>query len=221
MFERHFLGFTNTVRDPWINYRVYYANQVRRGLGGDEWQEMWEADQQTEPLWTVAFDGVTYVWVYGAPPGEPAAGGPEYTVNYQLGEHIRLRRVRLSATTLKPGDTLTVVLIWTSDGQIQDDYTVFCHLLSESGQLVAQRDGPPIYGVRPTPSWRAGEAIEDSYDLLLGDGFAPGVYGLSLGMYDAESGLRVPAYGEDGQRLLEDRVTLGTIRVEEPDVTGS
>ena len=220
MFERHFLGFTNTVRDPWINYRVYYVNQLRRGLGGEAWREMWEADRRTDPLWTVAFDGVTYVWVYGAPPGEAAAGGPEYAVDYRLGEHITLSRVRLSAETLTPGDTLTVVLIWTSDGQVREDFTVFCHLLSASGALVAQRDGPPIYGVRPTPTWRAGEVIEDSYDLLLGDEFMPGEYELSVGMYNAESGLRVPAYGGDGKRLLDDRVILGTIRVEAPGTSG-
>jgi hypothetical protein len=59
-----------------------------RRLGAEEWEEMWKADRQTIPLWSVAFDGVPYVWIYGAPPKEPAAGGPEYKVHYQLGEHI-------------------------------------------------------------------------------------------------------------------------------------
>jgi len=84
IFERNFIGFTNGIDDPWINYRVYYLDQVVRYLGKN-WGEAWNADRKNEPLWSVAFDGVTYVWVYGAPPGEPASGGPEYQVDYQLG----------------------------------------------------------------------------------------------------------------------------------------
>jgi hypothetical protein len=217
LFERSFIGFTSAVRDPWINYRVYYVNQVVRHLDSEGWEEAWNADRRTTPLWSVAFDGVTYVWVYGAPPEEPAAGGPEVEVDYRLGEHIRLNRVRLSAETLMPGDTLTAVLIWESDGQIKGNYTVFCHLLSASGELVAQRDGPPVYGVRPTPGWRAGEVIEDSYDIFLDGDLAPGEYELSVGMYDPETMERLAAYAVDGERLPEDRIVAGSLRVEAPD----
>jgi len=216
LFERSFIGFTNTVRDPWINYRVYYINQVVRHLGGEEWDEAWEADRRATPLWSVAFDGVTYVWIYGAPPEEPAAGGPEYEANYQLGEHIRLKRVRLSDETPAPGDSLTVVLIWESDGEIEENYTVFCHVLSASGELAAQRDGPPVYGVRPTPSWRAGEIIEDSYEVFLHGDLTPGEYELSVGMYDAETMERLAAYTADGKRLPEDRIVVGSLWVEAP-----
>jgi hypothetical protein len=211
LFERSFIGFTNTVRDPWINYRVYYVNQVVRHLGGKEWDEAWEADRRNTPLWSVAFDGVTYVWIYGAPPEEPAAGGPEYEANYRLGEHIRLKRIRLSDQTLVPGDSLTVVLIWESDGEVKENYTVFCHLLSADGELVAQRDGPPLYGVRLTPSWRAGEIIEDSREVFLDGDLAPGEYELSVGMYDAETMERLAAYDAAGHRLHEDRIVVGSL----------
>ena len=211
LFKRSFIGFTNTVRDPWINYRVYYVNQVVRHLGGKEWDEAWEVDRRITPLWSVAFDGVTYVWVYGAPPEEPAAGGPEYEVNYRLGEHIRLKRVRLSDLTLSPGDSLTVVLVWESDGEVKENYTVFCHVLSASGELVAQRDGPPLYGVRLTPSWRAGEIIEDSREVFLDSDLAPGEYELSVGMYDAETMERLAAYDAAGHRLPEDRIVVDSL----------
>jgi hypothetical protein len=216
VFKRNFVGWTSFDSDPWTNYRVYGINQVMRRLHSEEWEEAWNADRQTIPLWSVAFDGVPYVWVYGAPPEEPAASGPEYEVDYQLGEHISLKRVRLSAETLLPGDTLTVVLIWESDGEVDRSYMVFCHLLSASRELVAQRDGPPIYGVRPTTTWRAGEVIEDSYEILLDDDLPPGEYELSVGMYDAEKMERLAAYDASGGRLLEDRIVLGALRVEAP-----
>jgi hypothetical protein len=217
LFDRIFIGFTNTDRDPWIDYRVYYVNQVMRRLDSEKWEETWNADRQTIPLWSVAFDGVTYVWVYGAPPEQPAAGGPEVDVDYRLGEHIQLERVRLTSETLVPGGSLTAVLIWNSDGKVKENYTVFCHLLAEDGTLIAQRDGPPIYGVRPTPGWRAGEIIEDSHEILLPDDLAPGEYLLSAGMYDAGTLERLAAYDAAGQRLPEDRIPLRSLRVAAPD----
>ena len=157
-----------------------------------------------------------YVWVYGAPPEEPAAGGPDYKVDYQLGQHIQLRRVRLSTETLAPGDTLTVVLIWEVDGEVKGNYKVFCHVLSAGGELVAQQDGLPLYGVRPTPGWRAGEVIEDSYEILLDGNLAPGEYELSVGMYDVESVERLAVYDASGERLPDDRIVLGLLHVEAP-----
>ena len=216
LFDRRFIGFTSTNRDPWINYRIYYVNQVMRRLDSGEWEEEWNADRQADPIWSAAFDGVTYVWIYGAPPEEPAAGGPEYGVDYRLGEHIQLKRFRLSTETPVPGDSLTVVLAWESDGEVEGNYAVFCHLLSASGELGAQRDGPPIYGVRPTPGWRAGETIEDSHQIYLNGELAPGEYQLSVGMYDAETLERVPAYDAAGERLPEDRIVLASLRVQAP-----
>jgi 4-amino-4-deoxy-L-arabinose transferase-like glycosyltransferase len=216
LFERSFLGFTSTGPEPWTDYRVYYANQVQRNLGGEEWDKAWDADKDNTPLWSLAFDGVPYVWVYGAPPEAPAADGPEYEGGYQLGEHIQLKRYRLSEETLAPGDTLTVALVWETDAQIHENYTVFCHLLSKSGELIAQRDSPPVYGVRPTPSWRAGEVIEDGHEVFLDDSTPPGEYGLSVGMYEPETMKRVPAYAGSGERLPEDRIVLRSVLIQIP-----
>ena len=214
IFRSNFVGLTSIVNDPQANYRVYYVNQVMRRLGSEEWEETWNADRQTEPVWTIAFDGVTYVWVYGSPPEAPAPGGHEIDVSYRLGEHIELTRVRLSAETLAPGDTLTVVPIWASDGEIERNYKVFCHLLSASGELVAQRDGLPLQGVRPTPGWRAGEAIQDSYDVLLDADMVAGEYELSIGMYDADTMERLAVTDAAGERLPGDRIVLASLRIE-------
>jgi hypothetical protein len=164
-------------------------------------------------LWSVAFDGIPYVWVYGAPPEQPAAGGPEVQVDYRVGDHIWLTEYRLSSERLSPGDTLTVVLFWHSDGQVKENYTVFCHLLSASSELVAQHDGRPVLGIRPVPSWRAGEVMLDSHPLALSAELAPGEYELSVGMYDLETLERAPAYDGVGQRLLNDRIVLRSLSV--------
>lgn len=218
--ERVFVGLTSVDMDRWTDYRVYVHNRVMRDIYYEDWAEAWEADQQTEPLWTVSFDGITYVWVYGEPPGEPAVGGPEYEVNVRLGEHIELTKVRISSEVAAPGDTFVVAPLWVSDGKVKQDYQVFCHLMSAEGELVAQRDGPPIYGVRRTPSWRADEIIEDSYDLTLPVDLLPGEYEVSVGMYDLETLQRVPAYAASGERLPNDRIVVATLQVEETGTAG-
>ena len=193
LLEHRFHGFTATdVHDPWVDYRIYTVNQVARHLGGAEWMAAWEADRQTEPLWTVAFDGVTYVWVYGEPPGKPLAGRPDILFDAHLGTHITLERARIDPSTLTPGGELNVLLVWRSDGQAEENYMVFCHLLAPDGTLVAQQDGPPIYGVRPVPSWRAGERIEDIHVIDVPERLPPGPYTLAVGMYDLETMVRLP-----------------------------
>lgn len=217
LFGRNFVGHASYVEEPWTDYRIYFINQVMRRFNYDEWGEAWEADQESEPLWTKELNGVVYVWIYGDPPGELAVAGPEFDMGFRLGEHIMLKRVRLSSDVLHPGDSLVVVLFWESDGKVRGDYVVFSHLLSPSGGLAAQHDGRPIRGVRPAPSWRAGEVIEDGHLLQLGDDLAPGEYELSVGMYDPETMQRVPAYDASGERLPEDRVIVGMVRVQVPD----
>jgi hypothetical protein len=134
-------------------------------------------------------------------------------VDYRLGDHIWLTGFRLSAERLSPGDTLTVVLFWQSDGQVKENYTVFCHLLSASSELVAQHDGRPVLEIRPVPSWRAGEVMLDSHPIALSVDLAPGEYELAVGMYDLETLERAPAYNSVGERLLHDRIVLRSVSV--------
>lgn len=198
---------------PTYTYHVYDINQVTREFGNENWRRLWRADQQRDPLLTVAFDNVTYVWVYGDLPEDPAAGGPAYNVDYQLGQHIRLRQVRFNARTLARGDTLNVVLLWQSEGKINKSYKVFNHLLSATGELVAQRDDFPLSRIRPTQTWQIGETLEDTYRILLDEKLPPGEYELSVGMYDARTLERLAAYDAQGNRLPEDRIVIDRVVV--------
>jgi hypothetical protein len=184
-----------------------------RGLGDQEWVDAWERDRQRPPLWSVAFDGIPYVWVYGAAPEEPAAGGPQSAASYRVGEHIQLTGFRLSAERVSPGDTLTVVLLWRSDGHVKENYTVFCHLVSAGSELVAQHDGRPVLEIRPAPSWRDGEMMVDSHPIGLGADLASGEYRLLVGMYDIKTLERAPIYDSLGNRLPDDIIPLALVDV--------
>jgi 4-amino-4-deoxy-L-arabinose transferase-like glycosyltransferase len=214
VFRREFIGRTTTDIAPWATYRVYYINEEMRQLGNEDWQALWQSDQQSEPLLTVTFDGIPFVWVYGDPPADPVPDGPDYEIKAQLGDHIWLERVRIGGEKVSPGETLTVALYWRSDGLVREDYTVFAHLLSADGSLVAQRDQVPLFGIRPVWTWRDGELLEDVYHIPIPADAIPGVLELSAGMYESQSMQRLVARDAQGNALPENRIPLGLISVE-------
>jgi mannosyltransferase len=138
-----------------------------------------------------------------APPGIPLA--------YQLGIGITLDGVDLSATQLKPGDTLRATLHWSDTAPVDTDYTVFVHILDASEKVVAQQDQQPVAGARPTSSWFAGDVILDGYTLQLPKLLPPGDYPIEVGMYNASTGERLPVT-RDGT-LAGDRIIVAKLRI--------
>jgi hypothetical protein len=106
-------------------------------------------------------------------------------------------------------------LYWraTNEQLLSNDYTVFVHLLDQSGQLIAQHDGEPAAGRRPTRTWQEGDLIIDTHKLQWQTEIYRGPATIAVGLYDLETLERLPAYGPDGQRLADDRVLLPEIQV--------
>ncbi|MGD8398228.1 MAG: glycosyltransferase family 39 protein [Anaerolineae bacterium] len=99
-----------------------------------------------------------------------------------------------------PGDVVPLTLFWRAEGAPADDYRVFVHLVDGNGRIVAQNDAAPAAGTRPTSSWTPGEQVADPHGLLLPAGpldpperaLAPGEYRIYVGLYEPESGARLP-----------------------------
>ncbi|HMN31135.1 MAG TPA: hypothetical protein PKE45_23485, partial [Caldilineaceae bacterium] len=91
-------------------------------------------------------------------------------------------------------------------------YTVFVQLLDADGVRVAGWDNPPCRGSCPTTSWQAGEYLRDEYSIAL-SGLAPGRYTLHIGMYDSESGVRLPILDDAGQPV-DDNLTLAPVQID-------
>lgn len=106
-----------------------------------------------------------------------------------------------------PGQVLSITLVWQTLRQVDQDYKVFVHLLDADGRPVAQSDTVPAGWTRPTSGWQLGELVTDLHRLTLGPDLAPGEYRLVAGMYDADSGQRLPV-ANDGEV-----VELGKIQV--------
>lgn len=107
------------------------------------------------------------------------------------------------------GEAFAVTLYWQveNDSPVERPYTVFVQLLAADGRLIAQHDGPPAVGSRPTTSWIGGEVIADAHQMTWQDVSYSGPARLIVGLYDSETITRVgTADGADYVELTEIRV---------------
>jgi hypothetical protein len=192
-----------------VDVLVFGVQYTTRGPSYPRWGELWEQYKYREPEFVASFGGIPYAWVH-RPAAEPVI--PHQT-DLRLGEEVQLVGYRLAGEDLVPGDSVVLTLYWMAAGEIQEDYTVFVHLLGEDGELIAQQDNPPGRGSRPTSGWEAGALIEDQYELPFPDDRSMGEYALSVGMYNSATIERLDVISPDGQRLPEDRAILTTVQV--------
>ncbi|MGB9777441.1 MAG: ArnT family glycosyltransferase [Anaerolineae bacterium] len=130
----------------------------------------------------------------------------------ELEHGIRLIGYSLEKRTFRPGDTLRLTLFWQPSRTLQPNLVVFVHVLDSQGALIAQHDGVPDEGRRPTPFWQPGTVIRDPHPIVLPSDVAPGEYTISVGMYDWPGLQRLRVV--DGPATGEDHITLETIQVE-------
>jgi hypothetical protein len=151
-----------------------------------------------------------------------AAGEISNRLEAQVGESIQLLGyevmcVPAKASTSAEASTpecpsLEARLYWQAGAPVRENYTVFVQLLDDSGRLVAQHDGQPLYGYLPTSDWPPGEVIPDRHALRLPQAFAPGRYQLIAGMYRLATLERLPVRGAGGQ-AAGDRVVLTELEI--------
>lgn len=126
--------------------------------------------------------------------------------------------------TLAPSKPMTVTLYWRALDRQPARYKATVQLLplaengprdeaSPGGPPVAQHDGEPADGARPTTGWLPGELVSDAHSLVLPE-LVPGRYMLIAALYDpsAPDMARVPVTSEESGR---DYVLLEVMEVSE------
>ncbi len=204
------------------------GSDLHIGLGvvdGDSWsvlEERLSAQVTSSTLRVLLFDEDTAVQLAEVREGRiitpqrvialPDVAQPLKVV---LGEQLELLGYEVMPETPSSRGPLHITLYWRARDDVNGDLTVFAHLIDGEERILAQHDGQPDRGRYPTSQWLAGEIVEDEHALVLHTDCAPGEYTLVVGMYDAGSGERLPAYDEHGEPLPQRRVALTTVRVEE------
>jgi hypothetical protein len=137
-------------------------------------------------------------------------------VHYNFGDRMALVGYQIEPRRLRPGETLTLTLIWQALNEMDIDYTVFTHLRDledPSNRLYAQHDAPAPGG---TTTWQVGQIVPTRYDLELAPDTPAAVHEIEVGIYyrDADQGFqRLQLITADG-RLVDDFLILGKVRVD-------
>ncbi len=111
-----------------------------------------------------------------------------------------------SAVAVRPGQTLSLALVWRSLDLIDTDYTITVQLLDGQNQVRAQRDAAPLDGAAPTTSWAVGEVVLDEVMLQPPAEVGPGPHRLLIALYHPETGERLLL--SDGRDHVEIPVVL-------------
>jgi hypothetical protein len=101
----------------------------------------------------------------------------------------------------------TLTLYWQARAPDGVDYTVFVHVLDETGQMLMGQDNQPVNGTYPTGIWEPGELVSDKHILNTSD-LPPGKYQLEIGVYELSTGERLPVYLPDGKQDPTRRLLL-------------
>ena len=133
---------------------------------------------------------------------------PAHRLDTTLADDIALTGYRLEGTL---ADGLHVTLYWRAARAPAADYTVFTQLVGPDGVVWAQQDNFPQAGRFPTGQWPDGATVLDDYALLLREGAPPGEYRLLVGMYNWQTGQRLPAVDAEGRRWPDDAIMLATV----------
>ena len=208
--------------------------QIEGYPGGMLSADQWPAQQIVQHRLLMRFPGLTFTPAQGMfrvgltnpdsgeivalTNGELMAGLAEFTlktsedgpfdVNKRVAfeEQIALLGYDLLAQSLKAGETFEVTLYWSAEGSLPENYTVFVHIFDTDGVRVAQHDSWPADGLAPTSAWLPGQPVADRHRVQLPATLSPGAYRVGIGLYQAETGRRIPLRPEEGlfgQDLLE------------------
>lgn len=112
-----------------------------------------------------------------------------------LGDKVVLLDYKLEGP-LRHGATIRLTLYWQALREMEEDYTVFVHVVDEGGSVWGQWDSQPVSGERPTSGWERGEVIEDVYQITIDVEGPKEGYKIKVGMYLIETGERLPTEGD-------------------------
>jgi 4-amino-4-deoxy-L-arabinose transferase-like glycosyltransferase len=157
--------------------------------------------------------------VVDAPARDTEVPPMAHRLDLAVGDGAQLLGYDLAMDALRPSGTLSTTLYWRGIAAMPASYRATVQLVpvdpatgDPTGPPVAQHDGIPAAGTRPTTGWAPGEVITDPHAFPLPADLAPGDYLVIAALYDPEQPDQPrPAVTQSG--VLRDYVRLERIRV--------
>jgi hypothetical protein len=122
---------------------------------------------------------------------------------YRFGDAIGLALPTISQN----GNQVGICLPWVSLAPTSTNYTFFTQLRAEDSRLIDQTEASPHAGRYPTNAWSPSEVIEDCLSLAVTEPLKSG-WQIAVGLYDPNTGARLPVKDETGQLLANDEVLI-------------
>lgn len=184
------------------SYAVVYMESIQRAAD----PPLYAAIMRTVPLREIVINGIVYAKVYQVP--RPF----DHPLDVQVGDGLWARGFSLQQSRAQ----LIVMVAWDVRTQPAANYLLFLHLIDAAGQRVAQVDVAPG-GDQATRTWQPGRQIAVPIGLGLPANLPGGRYRLVLGIYDQQTGARLPlgtakqanATLDGPNTLLLDTITIG------------
>jgi 4-amino-4-deoxy-L-arabinose transferase-like glycosyltransferase len=131
---------------------------------------------------------------------------PQYPVRARLGDEFELLGFSLKPAPME--NSTEVQLFWRSYASVETNYTVFLQLLDPNNQIIAQVDSQPLAGIYPTSRWQPGDIISEKFILPVNPDLLAGKNRLVTGMYDLDTGVRLPTYDSQDNLLPDGMIGL-------------
>ncbi len=136
-------------------------------------------------------------------------------INQDLGDFATLLGADGLPDSISAGEAINLTLYWRPRATTTDSYMISLQLFDENKRLVAQVDGLPGNGARPTTTWQPGQIVIDPHSLNLPADLPLGQYRLLLLMFDSTNGTQV--FTREGNGAI----TLATFGVQPKTSAGS
>jgi hypothetical protein len=200
------MGAGQTLRDPWalqlpssLQPGVYNVLVGRRAPDGS-WLPVQRGPVplgSAYPLATVHVQGRD---VQRTPPDT------QHPISARFGKYISLLGYDLAldgwavGSAYEEATEVKLSLHWQVLAPMEARYKIFVHLVGDGGpsDIVAQAD---VYPHLPTSGWIEGEYLSDDLEFRMPVDLGPGSYSLLLGLYEPDTGIRLPVFGAEGKPL--------------------
>ncbi|MFQ5578825.1 MAG: hypothetical protein ACE5G8_17750, partial [Anaerolineae bacterium] len=123
------------------------------------------------------------------------AFGAQRALRVDFGDAIRLLGADLPPAVVSPGQTVAATAYWRALRPLANDYAVFLHLDAPDGQTVAAAGEQHPANI-PTSHWPPGLYLRHPLQLTIPPGALPVRYTLRVGLYNPQSGVRLPVAGD-------------------------
>ncbi len=120
------------------------------------------------------------------------------------GAAVQLIDIQWLTPQVHPGENAELITRWKATNPentgplhppaFETDAVMFTHLLDDAGEIVSQRDALDA----PSWVWQAGDTILQVHSLALPSDLAPGSYVSVVGIYDRQTGKRLPLHDAEG-----------------------